>query len=63
MWAILKFDKKNLEILKKDFYKKLGNDVKFYNPKLELKKTKKKKTFIKEISLLNDYLLCFHKDF
>lgn len=63
MWAILKFDKKNLEILKKDFYKKLGSDVKFYNPKLELKKTKKKKTFIKEISLLNDYLLCFHKDF
>ena len=54
MWAILKFDKKNLEILKKDFYKKLGNDVKFYNPKLELKKTKKKKTFVKEISLLKD---------
>ena len=47
MWAILKFDKKNLEILKKDFYKKLGNDVKFYNPKLELKKTKKKKLLLK----------------
>ena len=45
MWAVLKFDKKNLEILKKDFYNKLGNYVKFYSPKIELKKTKKKKNF------------------
>ena len=37
MWAILKVDKKNLAFLKKDFYNKLGKDVKFYLPKLQLK--------------------------
>ena len=63
MWAILKVDKKNLALLKKDFYNKLGKNVKFYLPKLQLKKFLKKKVFIKEISLLNDYLFCFHKDF
>ena len=63
MWAVLKIDKKNLAFLKKDFSNKLGKDVKFYIPKLQLKKFLKKKIFIKEISLLGDYLLCFHKDF
>ena len=63
MWAVLKIDKKNLAFLKKDFSNKLGKDVKFYIPKLQLKKFLKKRIFIKEISLLGDYLLCFHKDF
>ena len=63
MWTVLKIDKKNLALLKKDFSNKLGKDVKFYIPKLQLKKFLKKKIFIKEISLLGDYLLCFHKDF
>ena len=63
MWAILKFDKKNLGVLQTDFYKKLGSDVKFYLPKLRLQKTLKNKIFKKEIFLLNDYILCFHKDF
>ena len=38
MWVILKFKKKNLSLLKKDFLKYLGNDVKFYLPKLNLQK-------------------------
>ena len=63
MWTVLKFDKKNLAILKSDFFKKLDKDVKFYMPKLQLKKFFKKKICIKESFLLGDYLLCFHKDF
>jgi len=63
MWAILKIDNKNLSLLKNDFTKKLGNDVKFYIPRLQLKKFLKKKVCVKEVSLLGDYLLCFHKDF
>ena len=63
MWTVLKIDKKNLSLLKNDFTKKLGKDVKFYIPKLQLKKFLKKKLYIREISLLGDYLLCFHKDF
>ena len=63
MWAVLKIDKKNLAVLKNDFVNKLGKDVEFYIPKLKLKKFFKKKKYIREISLIGDYLLCFHKDF
>ena len=38
MWTVLKIDNKNLSILKNDFTKKLGEDVKFYIPKIKLKK-------------------------
>ena len=41
MWAVLKINKKNLESLKKDLCDKLGEDVKFYIPKLKLKKPTK----------------------
>ena len=38
MWAIIKFDKKNFEFLKKDFKKKLGEDIKIYAPKIFFQK-------------------------
>ena len=63
MWTILKIDKKNLSLLRDELRKKLGNDVKFYIPKLQLKKFFNKKSYKKEIPLLGDYILCFHKDF
>ena len=43
MWVIIKFDKKNLANLKREFFNKLGTDVKFYLPKLKLTKFLKKK--------------------
>ena len=63
MWTVLKIDRKNLVLLKSEFTKKLGRDVRFYVPKLKLKKFVNKKMYIREISLIGDYLLCFHKDF
>ena len=36
MWVVLKFDKNNLELLKGELKKKLGNDFSFYNPKFFL---------------------------
>tara|TARA_B100000579_G_C22744950_1_gene811002 strand:- start:559 stop:1056 length:498 start_codon:yes stop_codon:yes gene_type:complete len=63
MWTVLKINNKNLSLLKKDFKNKLGKDVKFYVPKLKLKKFLNKKIYIRELLLLGDYLLCFHKDF
>ena len=63
MWTIIKIDKRKIDFLKKEFKEKLGNDVKFYMPKLRLKKFFKKKFFFKESLMLGDYLLCFHKDF
>ena len=52
MWVILKFDKKNLSLLKKDFLKNLGNDVKFYTPKLKLQKKAKKTSQTSENEVL-----------
>ena len=49
MWTIIKFDKKNLELLKLDFKKKLGSDPIIYSPKLFVQKYKKKKTYRKRI--------------
>ena len=63
MWIILKFKKENLTHLKKDFLKYLGEDVKFYLPKLRLQKLIKNHVYHKESFLLGDYLLCFHKSF
>ena len=63
MWTIIKFDKKKLELLKKDFKEKLGEDFTIYKPKLAFKKYKNNKLINKEFNLLGDYLFCFHKDF
>ena len=63
MWTIIKFDKKKLDFLKKDFTKKLGKDFIIYNPKLFIQKYKNNKLINKEFNILGDYLLCFHKDF
>ena len=60
MWAILKFVKNDLGLLKKDLSKKLGKEVKFYLPKLKFQKFKKKKLHNSEMLLLGDYLLCYH---
>lgn len=63
MWAIIKIDRKRFLTLKKEFFEKIGSDVKFYNPKLKLKKYIKTKIYVKEKHLLGDYLFCFHKNF
>ena len=63
MWTVLKADKNNIPFLKKNFIDRLGQDVKFYIPKLKLKKFIKKKEHTREILLLGDYIFCFHKEF
>jgi|TARA_B100002052_G_C15874015_1_gene596085 hypothetical protein len=63
MWAIIKVDNKSLNLLKNDFFSKLGKEVRFYIPKIQLKKFFKNKIQLKEKYLLGDYLLCHHKDF
>ena len=63
MWIIVKFDKKNLEFLKRDFRKKLKEDLTIYIPKVVVQKYKNNQLINKEFNLLDDYLFCFHKDF
>ena len=43
MWAIIKFENKNLNLLKQDIQKKLNGKVKFYLPKIQLQDFKKNK--------------------
>ena len=62
MWAVLKFDRKNLALLREDFASKLGKDFKIYIPKLRLQKYKNNKLIYKDFNLLGDYLFCFHKN-
>ena len=63
MWTIIKVDLKNLEHLKNEFKKKIGEDVKIYSPKLLIEKNKKNKLIGKELNLLGDYLFCYHTKF
>jgi len=63
MWVIVKYNKKELETVKENFKKKLGNEIKFYNPKIKYQRYLKGKlqTFAKDI--LENYLLCYHPSF
>lgn len=63
MWTVLKFDKKSINLLTQDLKNKLGKDLKIYLPKLRIQKYHNNKLINKEISLLGDYIFCFHKDF
>jgi len=63
MWTIIKFDKKNLNILKLELEKKLGFNCQFYIPKLLLKRYQKNKLIKKEFNLLGEYLFCFNEKF
>ena len=63
MWTVIKFDDKKIEFLKKDFKRKLGEDIKIYIPKFTIQKYRNNIKIIKEYNLLGDYLFCFHKKF
>lgn len=63
MWTVLKFDKKNFHLLKEDLKKKVGGDCVIYRPKILVQKYKNNKLISRELDVLDDYLLCFHKNF
>ena len=63
MWTIIKIDKKHLGLLKRELDKKLGAGLDIYNPKFCVEKYYKNKLIKKELSLLGDYVFCFHRQF
>lgn len=63
MWAVIKFDIKKLASLKEDLKLKLGKNYKIYIPKIKVQKYKNNKLVSKEVTLLGDYLFCFHNQF
>ena len=60
MWTILKFEKREFSFLKKDFQKKLGNDLIFYSPKILIEKNIKNNIIKKKYSVLGDYIFLYH---
>ena len=63
MWAILKVDQNSLKIFEKEFKKKIGSEVLTYSPKFLIQKFKNNRLKFKEISILGNYIFCFHSHF
>ena len=62
MWTILKFKKKEFNILKNNLKEKLGNNFLIYRPKLLIQNYKKNALVNKQIDIMGEYLFLFHKD-
>tara|TARA_A100001015_G_scaffold319876_1_gene444254 strand:- start:1133 stop:1633 length:501 start_codon:yes stop_codon:yes gene_type:complete len=63
MWFVVRFNKRNEEILKKSLREKFGIKVKFYSPKILIQQKIKNLFVKKEKNILGDYLFCYHESF
>ena len=63
MWAVLKINTKEINLLKEDLKRKLNSDFNIYAPKISFNVLKKNKLNNKESYLLGDYVFCFSKKF
>ena len=63
MWAVIKYKRKEYELLTSDLRKKIGNDLVFYNPKIKYEKRVKKNIKVFENFILGGYVFCFYNEF
>ena len=63
MWVVAKIKIKNLNTFKNDLTKKIGTDIKFYNPKIEYHKFYGDKVKRFEKCILENYIFCYHDKF
>ena len=63
MWVVAKIKMKNLNVFKKDLVKKVGNDIEFYQPKIEYHRYFGDKIKRFEKLILENYIFCYHKRF
>ena len=63
MWTVIKIKANSYGIIKEELKKKFNKEIQFYNPKILVQINNKKKLINKSISLLGDYIFCFHEDF
>ena len=63
MWLVAKYNKNNLNILRKNLKDKLDENIKFYNPKIHYQKIIKNKIRSYEKNILVNYVLCYHDNF
>ena len=62
MWTVIKIKSNAHGTVKEELKKKLNKEFQVYNPKI-LVQINNKKPINKSISLLGDYIFCFHEDF
>ena len=63
MWIIAKYKFNELNILKRKLRDILGNDPKYFIPKIKYTKIVKKKFITFQKSILEGYLICYHYKF
>jgi len=64
MWVIAKYKSFELEILKKNMSKIVGREIKFYSPKIRIKKLNNKNKSIEiKKNILEDYIFFFDNSF
>ena len=63
MWVVAKVRIKDLNTFKKNLAEKIGNDIKFYQPKIEYYKHFGDKVKRYEKFILESYLFCYHTKF
>tara|TARA_B100001059_G_C17804915_1_gene568523 strand:+ start:713 stop:1204 length:492 start_codon:yes stop_codon:yes gene_type:complete len=63
MWTVIKIKSNSHVIVKEELKKKLNKEIQVYIPKILVQINNKKKLINKSISLLGDYIFCFHEDF
>ncbi len=63
MWTIIKIDKKKFNLFKLEMIKKLGEDCKFYAPKIKIDSIRNNRKIKKSFFLLGDYIFCNHEKF
>ena len=63
MWTVAKIKIKNLNTFKKELAEKVGNDIKFYYPKVEYYRYFGSKVKRFEKYMLENYIFCYHAKF
>ena len=63
MWIVAKIKNKEISFFISEIEKKIGKNVKFYSPKIELERRFGNKVVKYEKSLLEDYIFCYHESF
>ena len=63
MWIVAKYKPNEFKILKKDFFKILGEMPEFYNPKIKYERYIKNKLKVFEKKILDNYVICKHDKF
>ena len=63
MWLVFRYNKKELNLLNNEFKNKIDDSIKFYIPKIKIKRFLKNKLCYTETEILEDYAFCFHESF